>query len=327
VANLVAAPLVTVATVAGAAGVLTGVDLIVGIASWFAGAVLAVARVAADWPQLGAGGAAALGGVGFAATRPRLRPFLPLIALAVVVTPLLARPGPPVVPTLTFLDVGQGDAILIREPSGVIALVDGGRDPALLRDGLRRYGVRRIDLLVVTHGDDDHVGGLAGIFDAAAVGLLWVPEHPDHGPALDVLVDQAEVLGIPVVRIGAGIDVRLGELDVETLGPARRYASQNDGSIVLLISGARSALLGGDIEAVAQRELPVLRPDVMLVPHHGSSTTDVAWLADLASEVAGVSVGENSYGHPAPEVMRVLRDVGAEIHVTRDGGDVSIPLD
>jgi len=130
-----------------------------------------------------------------------------------------------------------------------------------------------------------------------------------------------------VDRVGAGFRTRLGSVPVEAIGPRRRYLSQNDGSIVLWLPGARSVLLTGDIEAVAQNELPKLRPDVMLVPHHGSATSDLHWLERIAAETVVVSVGENTYGHPAPTVMEVLRASGAEIHVTRDDGDLSVRID
>jgi competence protein ComEC len=70
-----------------------------------------------------------------------------------------------------------------------------------------------------------------------------------------------------------------------------------------------------------------LRPDVLLVPHHGSATTDIEWLAETLGETAVVSVGENFYGHPAPEIVTVLEESGVELFVTQTDGDVTIRLD
>ena len=326
-ANLLAGPFVTAATVLGGVGVITDISAVVATASWFAGAVLAVARLAADWPQLGIGGMSVVAIAGLAATRARLRPWIALGATLVIAAPVALQPGPPSVATATFVDVGQGDSVLIRDPSGRVAVVDGGRDPTAFDDALRRYGIRRIDLLVVTHGDDDHVGGLRGIFARVAVGRMWVPEHPDLGPILDDLIGAAIELGVPVERVTVGRRIGLGEISLEALGPERRYLSQNDGSVVLWVAAGRTLLLAGDAESSAQRELPDLQPDVLLVPHHGSSTTDLDWLGHTLEKVAVVSVGENTYGHPTPEVMEVLRESGVEIHVTRDEGDVSVPLE
>ena len=85
-------------------------------------------------------------------------------------------------------------------------------------------------------------------------------------------------------------------------------------------------LLPADIEAVAQRELPPVRPDAMVVPHHGSSTTDLAWLEGALGYTAVLSYGENTYGHPHPDVLAVLEASGATVHHTMLEGDVTIPL-
>jgi competence protein ComEC len=111
------------------------------------------------------------------------------------------------------------------------------------------------------------------------------------------------------------------------LGPRRRYATDNDGSVVLWVEAAgRSILLPGDAGAVAQGELPAVRPDVLLVPHHGSASSAPDWIERTVGEVAVVSVGENTYGHPAPEIMGLLDLLGVEVRLTMVEGDVSIPL-
>jgi competence protein ComEC len=86
-------------------------------------------------------------------------------------------------------------------------------------------------------------------------------------------------------------------------------------------------LLPGDIGAVAQRELPPLQPDILLVPHHGSSSTDRSWLAATVGAVAVISVGPNTYGHPTPEILNALNEVGTDVRITTDEGDVSLKLD
>jgi competence protein ComEC len=325
-ANLIAAPLVSAATVIGGVAVTTGLEWLVIAATRLSGVVLALARVAAGWPQLGPWGAGALVAAAALARVRRLRPLIALVAAAVIAVPLVIPRSPPSVPTVVFLDVGQGDAVLVRDPSGAVVLVDGGRDPVLLTDALRRHGVRRIDVLVVTHGDVDHVGGLEGIFSAVAVGRLWVPDQPDLGELLPELITQAQQRKVEVTAPEPGTRIRLGALPISVVGPQRRYLSQNDGSIVLWVQTERTALLAGDIEAVAQRELPELQPDVLLVPHHGSATTDPAWLGRTLGEAAVISVGSNTYGHPSPEILEILRRSGTDLHITQDEGDVVVPL-
>ena len=327
VANLLAAPLVTVATIVGGLAVVTGWAVLVTVASSVAGVVLAIARLAAAWPQLGTVAVLVVGATGAVAINRRLRPVVAVVAAlvlaAMTVAPVILRSGP----TVIVLDVGQGDAILVRS-QGRVALIDGGRDPLVLADRLRSHGVGRIDLLVVTHGDADHSGGLDGIVTDHGVGRIWVPEYADLGELVDRLVDDAAAAGVQVEWIDAGSPrYTLGAITIEPIGPKRRYASDNDGSIVVWVEAARSMLLGGDIEAIAQTELPAVRPDFLLVPHHGSGSTDAQWLADTVGDTAVVSVGENRYGHPLPEIMTILERSGAEVLVTAEEGDVTVKLD
>ena len=135
------------------------------------------------------------------------------------------------------------------------------------------------------------------------------------------------IVGVPVARLRSGVTRRLGTFTIEVVGPGRRFQSANDGSLVLWVRTAhRTLLLAGDIEAVAQRELPAVLPDVMLVPHHGSATSDLDWLARTAGQLAVISVGENTYGHPSPAVLEALRVAGVQVQLTRDVGDVVVPL-
>ena len=124
----------------------------------------------------------------------------------------------------------------------------------------------------------------------------------------------------------AGREIDLCTL-MRALGPDRRYATDNDGSIVLLISvGETQALLPGDIGEVAQRDLPPVRPDLLLVPHHGAATTDLGWLQETVGPVAVISVGPNSYGHPDPAVLGALAEAGAQVLTTWEQGDIAIAM-
>jgi len=326
IANLLSAPLVTGATVTGAIAVVIGWEPAVAVSSALAGAVLGIADVAARWPQLGLAGVVTALGAAALIRLKRTRPVAVAGLAAVLAVSVLVPSRPPNVPTVTFLDVGQGDSMLLRDPSGRIVLVDGGRDPLVLGEALRRHHIGRIDLLVGTHGDVDHVGGFEGIFSDHSVGRLWVPDHPDQGMEMEDLIEAALVAGVPVDRVKPGISYTFGSVRIEALGPKRRYAARNDGSVVLWVLAEQTLLLPGDIGAVAQRELPPLQPDILLVPHHGSSSTDPSWLADTVGPVAVISVGPNTYGHPTPEILNVLNEAGADVRITREEGDVSLDL-
>ena len=215
--------------------------------------------------------------------------------------------------------------MLLRDPTGAVALVDGGRDPEVLAEALRRYGVRRVDLLVASHGDADHVGGFVDL--GVEVGRMWIPHGQSASTLLSDVVAEVAAHGGLIDEVGSGDSARLGAFELQVLGPLRRYAEENNGSIVLwVVAGGRSALLPGDVGAIAQQELPTVKPDLLLVPHHGAATTDLEWLGSTVGEMAVISVGPNTYGHPDPGVMAVLDGVGVTPRLTMEEGDISIPL-
>jgi competence protein ComEC len=323
--NVVAAPLVALATAAGGVGVLSGIAPITGVALLAADGVLAVAGFARDLPQLSWGGVALVAGVGGLTAVPRLRPLVALGGVLAVGAATILPAHLPARPEVVFLDVGQGDATLLWGPSGEVVLVDGGPDPAVLRRALLGRGVRRIDLLVASHDHADHLAGLEGITEWAAVGRVW---HADQGAeALAALVVEMRAAGVPVEVPGPGWEAAIGAFRIDVLGPVRSYASSNDGSLVLRVSaGGAIVLLPGDVEAIAQADLGPVAADVVKVPHQGAVTSDPLWLAACGPGVAVISVGPNDFGHPAPEVIAALEAAGAVVRRTDLEGDVVIAL-
>jgi competence protein ComEC len=325
-ANLLAAPLVTVGTATAAVAVIAGGGIALEIARIAAAGVLFIADVAAGWPQLDAAGCAVVAVGALAARRRPWRRIVLMAAVAAVLFAVVPPPRPPPGASLSVLDVGQGDAIVVRDGDGVM-LVDGGRDPRRLDAALERLGVRQVDVVVATHGDADHAGGLDGLIGRIDVGAVWIPAFGEPGDFVDRLVEAAAAAGVAVERISSGASTTIGRLRVTALGPARRYKSDNDGAIALWIdAGPATVLLPSDLEAVAQAELPPLRPTVMLAPHHGSASTNLDWLAGTVGDVAIISVGPNRYGHPDAGVVDVLRRSGAQVRSTIDDGDIVVPL-
>jgi competence protein ComEC len=324
VANLIVAPIVTAATVAG------GLSLVVGALEPVAAVLSSIVLLMADWasrgPQLGAVGVALAITLGSLVAYRTTRTLGIVIALLVVVAGVGGTASWPVAPSVTALDVGQGDAILIQAPSGAAMLIDGGVDPGVIDRALRHHGISRLDIVVATHGDADHVGGLAEVVDSFEVGTLWVSAHAGPTGLLTTVLDAASDRSVPVVEVEKGVRARLGGITLEVVSPSRRFASDNDGSIVIMASAARSVLLAGDIEAIGQRELQKLHPDIMVVPHHGSASTDARWLKNVAGEMAIVSYGSNTYGHPDPEIIATLVEAGSEVLETFIEGDITISL-
>ena len=331
-ANLAAVPLVTVATGLGGIGALTGWQPLVWLAAAAAEGVLAVAGFLSPFPQLGWSGASAVALMGLVAWRwPEVR--MPMwsvgLVLFVAVSTLpalvhLVGPARATAPAVVFLDVGQGDSILVLGTEMTV-LIDGGPDPVRLVEKLREYRVNRVDLVVLTHPHADHVRGLEGVLEAIPVGAVWDASHPHQTPSHRILSERIEEKGIEVHRPFPGQGLRAGELAVEVLGPLRRYQDVNDQSIVVLIDlGGTSFLMSGDIEEVAQKELGVIGPDVLKVPHQGAATSDPGWLRQNAGRLAVISVGPNDYGHPAAWVEEVLAEGGAQVVRTDRHGDVIV---
>jgi competence protein ComEC len=214
-------------------------------------------------------------------------------------------------------DIGQGDAVLIRS-AGRVALIDTGPDPDALRACLARTGVSRIDLLVLTHFDLDHVGGTSAV--VGRVGTVL------HGPVTEnderrMLADLAGA-GATLRDAGAGLSGTLGDARWKVLWPEPDpvvFPSGNDASVVLEIAGGgvpRSLLLG-DLGAASQRMLLASggvrgRYAVVKVAHHGSGDQEPDLYAAVRAPVALIGVGaDNDYGHPRGETLAFLDAVGS----------------
>lgn len=328
VTNLVAIPVVAVTTMVGAVAVATGWEWLIELATRGAVIVLWVARLGAPWPQLGWGGFFVLCLLAVSLAWRRGRPFV-VVAAAGWMAVILVGVGHPVPgPAAVVLDVGQGDSILLIGETGRMALVDGGPDPALLERKLAGYRVGALDLVVLTHVHADHAAGLEAVVGRRPVTEIWVPGPPHTSPSWKRLERLIADHSVPARAPPVGEVISLDGLTIEVLGPVRRYAAPNDQSAVLMVqaSGGPRLLLTGDIEVHAQRDLGGLTAEILKVPHQGGATSDLAWLGAVGADWAIISVGPNSFGHPAPEVIESLLAAGARVSRTDQDGDIVIPL-
>ena len=204
--------------------------------------------------------------------------------------------------TMDFLDVGHGDATFIRTPEGITLLVDGGNRNDYIDQGGRTVvpwlldqGIDRLDYVVATHPDRDHVGGLLAVVDTLGVGevLLW--PWPSEDEDARALVSHCAANEVPIRRVGSGDSLRWGATSIDLLHPPddATLSSFNDQSLVLHVQWpGMNALLTGDIEAPAERMLLPHVPliDILKVPHHGSHTSSTdAFLRATAPQMAIVS--------------------------------------
>lgn len=324
--NLLAAPLVAVATLLGGLGTVAGIEPALTVALAVAGTVLDLAHWASWFPQVGAVGAGFLL-VGVLALRvARLRPLV-AISAAVAISISLLPHASVARPTAVFLDVGQGDSALLLGSDDVNVLVDGGPDPVILAAALRRYQIHHLDLLVLTHPHDDHTAGLVGLAARLPISRLWYSGGPHTGLAWEIVVREADAAGVAIEVPAAGRIERMSDLTIEVLGPLRRYEGPNNQSVVLLVqAGGASVLMTGDIEVAAQQDLGPIGADVLKVPHQGGATSDLSWLQSVDPDLAVISVGVNDYGHPNEEVVATLEEAGALVVRTDQTGDVVVPL-
>ncbi len=243
---------------------------------------------------------------------------------------------------VTVLDVGQGDAILVQSPEGHRVLVDGGPDPRLLLDHLSTrlpLGARRLDVVVLTHTDADHLDGLLGLPGKYPVGAVLDPELPTDSPNYARWRELLQDKGIRLYTARAGMEVRLGELTVDVLHPPEpllegtRRDTNNNGVVVRIRYRRATVLLTADIQEEAEayllRHVPDLGSTVLKVAHHGSATsTTEEFLAATSPSVAVISLGaDNSYGHPNPQVLARLKERVAYVLQTAERGTVELITD
>jgi competence protein ComEC len=244
--------------------------------------------------------------------------------------------------SIYVLNVGQGDAIALRSPHGHWMLVDGGpRTPAadagrrIVVPFLRRHGARALDLVVASHGDADHLGGIPAALSALPAGIVIEPGQPLGTALYREFLATADRVGATWRAARAGDRIALDGVGVEVLHPSavwrRREVRTNENSVVLRVSyGGFDVLLTGDAGAEVEAALAasVSRVEVLKVGHHGSGgSTSAAWLDVVAPRVAVISVGPNGFGHPAPEVLARLAMHAVDVYRTDRGGTVTIRSD
>ena len=234
-------------------------------------------------------------------------------------------------------DVGQGDALVIRS-LGRVAVIDVGKDEELIDSCLSEVGVRTIDLLVLTHFDFDHVGGLTGALGGRSVSHAIVSGFPDDRPATKSSLDQLKEIGTQVIIAEPTITGSLGEFSWRVLAPSKTAAEakdSNDASVTMVFRSSRLDLvLLGDLGAegqdrVSKSVMQVIggsaNPLLLKVSHHGSNDQSASFHEQLKPDLALISVGsENGYGHPGKQAIQILGSVGAQVLRTDLLGAIAI---
>ena len=253
---------------------------------------------------------------------------------------------------VNVLDVGQGDSIFVSFPDGETMLVDGGGlagsgwvkgmrlAPDVGENVVSPYlwsrGLRRLDVVALTHAHEDHLGGLPSVLDNFHVGELWVGRDEDTSE-YRALLAKARQHGVRIVHKTEGDELAWGKVHGKVLWPpaegTAREASNDDSLVMRIENGATSFLLTGDVEQPEEKKIlaegETLASDFIKVPHHGSKTSSTEpFLAAVQPRVAVVSVGEgNAYGHPSESVIERYQQDGVRLLRTDRNGAVSVSSD
>lgn len=232
----------------------------------------------------------------------------------------------------TMLDVGQGQCILLQA-GGMTAVVDCGGAYAedageQLARRLLMQGRTQIDFLVLTHYDEDHAGGTEQLLSRLRVGALFAPDLVDENGLRERVLTAAERAGTSVNLVAENITAEFPGGTLQIFAPVKR-GTDNDGISALMSVEEYDILITGDMDMQSEQLLALRHElhdiEVLVAGHHGSKgSTGNALLQTVRPELVLISVGENSYGHPSPEVLQRIEDAGALVLRTDELGDIEI---
>lgn len=235
-----------------------------------------------------------------------------------------------------FFDVGQGDAELLRS-GGAVMLIDSGTPESgtAIRLFLKKQGVEKLDYLVLTHPDADHIGGTASVITNVPVGQVLMPDYTMDNEIYQGVINALNYRNLKARAPQPGETLKLGDCTVKVLGPINHYDDPNNNSIILKATcGNTSFMFVGDAEEPELHDVTLrygreLDSDVYKVGHHGSyNSSSEEFLNMVSPEYAVISCADgNDYGHPHAESLRRLMNVGVHLFRTDKQGTITIRSD
>ncbi|MFY9176049.1 MAG: ComEC/Rec2 family competence protein [Caldicoprobacterales bacterium] len=235
-----------------------------------------------------------------------------------------------------FIDVGQGDSILVQLPNQQNMLIDAGDNDKgqVVVDYIEKQGVSRIDYLIATHPHADHIGGMDHVIDHFEIGDIYMPKVAHTTKTYMDLLEAIDRKNLKIRAAQAGMDITIDDVRADILAPDSQLKSDNlnDYSIVIKLTyGQTVFLLQGDAERKTEEAILTsgidVEADVIKLGHHGSTTSSTSNYIDAVDpDYAIVSAGEgNKYGHPHKEVVALMKEKGIILYRTdRDGTIVAI---
>ena len=239
-----------------------------------------------------------------------------------------------------FLDVGQGDCILITSDSGVILIDSSLKKTSVTKDicdYIKDLGIKEIDYFILTHPHADHIGGAPTIINTFEIKNIIMPDCAATTKIFEETLDAIEEKNVNLLEAVSGDEYSIDSLKFKILAPnSASYSETNDYSVVIRLSyGEASAIFTGDAEELSEKEIlsrysaKELKSDLLKVGHHGSSSSSsVAFLKAVSPKYAVMSLGEdNSYGHPHKEIINRLEDMDITYFRTDIDGTVVFSCD
>jgi len=236
-----------------------------------------------------------------------------------------------------FLDVGQGDSELIVFPDGVKVLIDGGPSKEILFElgEVLSPTDRYIDLVMITHPQLDHYGGIKDVIERYQIGAFIFNGEEGAGDAWDEFKKELREREIPIIVLGEGDKIKYGDREINILSPTVELLAHrdlNEGSLVAeLVGDGIKALFTGDIGLTAEAVLLEkydMDIDVLKVAHHGSRySTGMDFLDETTPLISVIGVGENNFGHPTEATLQRLSRLGSTTYRTDENGRVSLIIE
>jgi competence protein ComEC len=264
---------------------------------------------------------------------------LALVTALVLLTVVIGHAAPEQSLQVSYINVGQGDSALIQDSNGFDVLIDGGRTSAgpTVVAYLRNQGVDDIDVMVASHADSDHIGGLIDVLEMTDIPVESVVYngYPGDTATWDNFVAAIASEGITLTVAQFPMTYTWGETTAYILNPASGLVNPetNDASVVVLLEhGNNRFLFPGDIDSSVESEVVArgtpVAADILKAAHHGSAySSSEAFLTAVQPKEAIISVGDNSYGHPANETLARLLAAGARISRTDEHGTILVTSD
>lgn len=226
-----------------------------------------------------------------------------------------------------YIDVGQGDAVLIESNKKYI-LIDTGKNKSTVSDYLKKQKVKKLDYLILTHPDADHIGGAENIIKNYNIGKIIMPTKEHTSKTYENTLLAIKDKGLKITKPKIGTEYKIGKASFTIIAPNATYKDNNNSSVGLkFVNGKTSFLFIGDaeeksIDDILNNKIDI-NANVLMVGHHGSDTSTTDDLLDaVKADSAIISVGKNSYGHPTDSVLKLLHNHNIDIYRTDENGTI-----